>query len=70
MQATKEGNDHRFWTDSIQWWHAKAEQYLSMNDSAGVARCLQRAELALMNRKEVSGEILVYGPEIYLRNGA
>lgn len=67
MQATKHGNDFRFWSDAIQYWHVKATDYLAMGLSQDFHRCMDRAELAMMNRKEVTGEILVYGPEIYAR---
>lgn len=67
MQPTKGGNDYRFWSDSIAYWHEKAEAYLSMGLQQDFSRCMDRADLALLNRKEVTGEILVYGPEIYAR---
>lgn len=60
-------SDFKFWNAATQWWHAKAEEYLAIGDHAGVARCIERADLATNRRMESNGEILVWGPEIYAR---
>ena len=62
-----ETTDANFWKIAVQYWHDKAEFYLGLGCTEDFERCLNRAELADLNLREVRGEILVYGPEIYLR---
>jgi len=60
-------SDYKFWNQAVQWWHAKAEEYVNLGMESDAARCLERADLNLMRREETTGAILVWGPEIYAR---
>jgi hypothetical protein len=60
MRPNKQQTDLEFWSNAIQYWKEKIEQYFLLDDREGETRCeahLFRAELA---HQEAKGEIIVY----------
>lgn len=69
MRPTHEESEAAFWEHSRRYWIGKADKYARWGLKADFLRCMNRVELAELRLLEANGEILVYGPEIYLRTG-
>lgn len=59
-------SDWKFWNQSVSWWQDKAQEYLTLGDTVGFERCMNRTELNLLRRQEETGTVIVWGPEIYV----
>lgn len=62
-------NEWTFWMESVNFWHNKAEEYLSMNMEADALRCISKADKCLMMQYEGQEHLLNLSKNDFIVSG-